>query len=360
MHSRFLLAILATAVAAGTLCPSAQAWNWLQQFTQSPLTKDAEESEVGSVQKAEELEDFHRLRKQIDQQMAEDRQKQKKAHKFLGRFHRAPQADLAKKEDVTQPTTPRPKSVMDEQPQPVADEPGTAPAKELVDAHPEAGEEAGDEREEKKEAKQVPGAHPTEEISDANYFIKRSQSYANAKDYQSALNYVDKALELQPQNWEAWYQKALVFQLAGYDAAAARRYIELLAHRPDMIEAHIAVGMLYRKHGNFDLAEREYKEAIELKYYNFAAHFNLANTYLEQKKYEPALKEYKVCQKLQPNNALVHNNIGVIFQQRNYLEEAAQEFHRAATLDPGNKMFTDNLTSVRTQLGHKSKPTVTM
>lgn len=211
-----------------------------------------------------------------------------------------------------------------------------------------------------KKKPRAPGKHPTEAIEDPEYFCSRAQEFLHNGDYQSALNYINKSVELNPQYWNGWYQKALIYQNTGYEAAAARRYIWLLERKPEMVEARVALGMLYRKHKNYTLAEKEYKKAIEANYYCFPAHYNLANVLMEQDRMEVALKEYKVCLKLKPNNALVHNNMGVIYQKRNYLEDAVQEFKLAQKLDPKNKIYADNLTAVREKLSAKAKKDVAM
>lgn len=351
MYSRYFLAITLAASTAACAAPSQAQW--------SPLSRDVQE-EIGSTEKAPELKDFHKLREELTAKelaQKELEKQEKKSKGLLGRFkHSKPGGD---EEAAEAPAAP------EEQVQATAgEEPGTAPAKELMESeHAAAADDENKDAEDEapKKAKEVPGAKPTEDTMDSSYFVKRAMSYLNAKDYQSALNYVDKALDIQAQNWDAWYAKALTYQLAGYDAAAAKRYLKLLEHRPDMVEAHVGMGMLYRKHNNFDLAEKEYQEAIQLKYFSFAPHYNLANLLMDQKKYEAALKEYKACLKLQPNNALVHNNMGVIFQNRNYLEEAAQEFQRAANLEPANKLFAQNLSAVKQQLAKKGgAKTVTM
>lgn len=196
-----------------------------------------------------------------------------------------------------------------------------------------------------------PGRMPHETITDPTFFYRRSLSFMEESDYQSALNYIDRALALNPEFWEAWYQKALIYQLAGYDAPAARRYLALIQRRPEMVPAHIALGMLYRKHGNQDLAEDEYRTAIDLSPRCFAAHYNLANLLMDEKKPEKALREYQNCLKIKPDNAQVHNNIGVIYEARRYYEEAEKEFAKAAHLDPANSKFADNLDRIRKQIG---------
>lgn len=354
MQNRIFRAFVITSISVASTAPALAGW--------SPLAKDVAQ-EVKQSEKSPALKHFHALREKIDKEQAEQLEAAKKSRKGIFKMFKRVKVDGPELNLRDSATPPDPKAATeDKHEDEQVEEPGTAPAKELLSVDKEAEGEASDDSEEPPAPKQKkrPGQQPSEEVMDPSYFIKRSQSFCNQKDYQSALNYVDRALELQPQNWEAWYQKGLTYQLAGYDAAAAKRFLKLIAHKPDMIEARIALGILYRKHGNFDLAEQEYKAAIEHKFYSFPAHFNLANLLLDQKKYEAALKEYKVCLKLQPNNALVHNNLGVIFQQRNYLEEAADEFRKASSLDPANKLFSENLANVRTQLGQRVGKPATM
>src|SRR5262249_12410576 len=157
----------------------------------------------------------------------------------------------------------------------------------------------------KADAKQkTRGTVPNELTLDPDYYLRRAQSFVRQKDYQSALNYINRAMELTPDNYQLWYEKALIYQLAGYDAAAARRYLSLIQHRPDMLEAHISLGTLYSKHANLDLAAQEYRRAIEISFYSFPSHYNLANVYMAQENLADALKEYKLCLKLKPSNAM--------------------------------------------------------
>ena len=221
----------------------------------------------------------------------------------------------------------------------------------------EDGEEAAPAEEKPKKAKIV-GAEPNEPTTDPTFFYEKASALLKDGRYQDALNYVNKALELKPSYWEAWYQKGLLFQLTGHDGLAARRYLALIERKPEMIEPHIAMGSLYRKHGDFALAEKEYRKVIDLNVYNFAAHYNLANLLMDQKRMEEALKEYRVCLKLKPLNAEVHNNVGVIYQEKRYYEDAIEEFKRASTLEPANEIFHKNYTAAKMKLVKNPAPAV--
>lgn len=227
-----------------------------------------------------------------------------------------------------------------------------AHAKAVAEADRADAEEAVQAVEKTKKPKLV-GAVPNEPTRDPLFFYEKGAAFLKDLKYQDALNYTNKALELNPNFWEAWYQKGLIFQLSGHDALAARRYLALIERKPEMIEPHIAMGSLYRKHGDFTLAENEYRKVINLNVYNFAAHYNLANLLMDQKRMEEALKEYRVCLKLKPANAEVHNNVGVIYQEKRYYEDAIEEFKRASTLEPANDIFHKNYTEAKLKLAKK-------
>lgn len=174
------------------------------------------------------------------------------------------------------------------------------------------------------------------------------------KQYKAALHEVNKALSLNPQYWDAMYVGCLSLQLQGRNDEAIRKYRKLTKFKPEMIEAHMNLGVLLKQSGELDEAESEYKKAIDLNYYKVDPHYNLANLLVEKGDLEGALKELKSCEKLSPHNAWVHNNIGVIYQKRNYLEEAEEEFKKALKIEPANKTFVQNINSVRALM--KKKP----
>lgn len=195
---------------------------------------------------------------------------------------------------------------------------------------------------------------------DPQVFYETGCRYLTIKKYQSALDSFNKALELNPRFYEASYKKALVYQLTGYDKYAARRYQDILNHRPDMDEARINLAALHRKHKHYSGAEEQLQMVLVHKFTSFEAHYNLANVYVEDNKPEEALKEYKICLKMKPTNPMVHNNLGVLFLQKNYPEEALQEFHKAAQLDPRNPTFAANITATQKMIAEKKNKGLTM
>lgn len=186
-------------------------------------------------------------------------------------------------------------------------------------------------------------SNPGSREKDPVLYYQAGCRFMKVKRYQQALDSFNKALELNPKYYEASFRKALVYHLTGYDKYAARRYQDVIKHKPEMSEARINLAALHRKHKHYSGAEEQLLAVIETNPYSFEAHYNLANVLVEDGRPEEALKEYKLCLKIKPKNAMVHNNMGVLFLQRNYPDEALQEFKAAARLSPGNQTFMKNI-----------------
>lgn len=195
---------------------------------------------------------------------------------------------------------------------------------------------------------------------DPQVYYQDGLSFMRQKKYQQALDAFSKALELNPKYYEASYRKALVYQLTGYDKYAARRYQDVIRHKPDMIEARINLAALHRKHKHYSGAEEQLQAVIQQNYYSFVGHYNLANVLVEAGRPEEALKEYKICLKLKPKNHMVHNNMGVLFLQKSYPEEALQEFRKASQLAPGNTTYTANIKTAQKLIAEKKAKGLTM
>ena len=239
----------------------------------------------------------------------------------------------------------------------------SSPAKEMTEEEEEEEEEGDVSKGDKEQEANAFMAQDDSQLGahhDPQSQYEEGCMYLKMKQYQKALECFNRALELRPKFHEASFKKGMVYQLAGYDKFAARRYQDVLRYRPDMDQARINLAALHRKHKHYVGAEEQYRAVIQRNYFCFEAHYNLANVLIDMKRPEEAMKEYKVCQKLKPNSAQVHNNIGVLFLQKNYPEEALQQFKKAAALSPQNATYTANVKSTVKLIAEKKAKGATM
>lgn len=231
------------------------------------------------------------------------------------------------------------------------------PAEEITDKLKDetaVGGEATSDAERERACDTLAGSPDPQDFDPTPYYTQ-GLTALKAKRYQDALDCFNHALKIDPNFYKASFQKAVVFQVTGYPDQAIRRYEQLVKYHPEMAEAHINLGSLYRDRDKIR-AEAEFRKAIDIYYYSLPAHYNLANLLLDMGRYEEAMKEYKACLKFNRKTAFIHNNMGVIYQKKKYYEEAAQEFSIALRLSPQNKIFQDNLRAARKHIAGATVP----
>lgn len=200
---------------------------------------------------------------------------------------------------------------------------------------------ADDDADKERASDRLAGSPDPQDYDPMPYYTQ-GLSALKAKRYQEALDCFNRALKIDPNFYKASFQKAVVFQVTGHPDHAIKRYEQLVKYHPEMAEAHINLGSLYRDR-DVVRAEHEFRKAIDIYYYSLPAHYNLANLLLDMGRYEEAMKEYKACLKFNRKTAFIRNNMGVIYQKKKYYEEAAEQFAIACKLSPKNKIFQDNL-----------------
>lgn len=124
-----------------------------------------------------------------------------------------------------------------------------------------------------------------------------------------ALQYLDRALSLDPQHAQAWYCKASLLGELGQFEEAIDCYQKSAEHAED--HAHLPL-------------------------------FNLGNIYQEQQRFEQALACFELATEVNPEMTDAWINRGRLLDERDYHEEAIQCYDRAIQLDRGDLMAWTN------------------
>jgi tetratricopeptide (TPR) repeat protein len=122
---------------------------------------------------------------------------------------------------------------------------------------------------------------------------------------------------------------------------------------PRNYELHNNLGIVYKQLGELPAAIREYRIALQLNPKDPMAHYNLGNIYLMQGNLPEAIREYQSCLKGAPGYDEAHNNLGIAYERSGRSAEAIVEFGAAVRLNPENRHARDNLAnSLRRQHGN--------
>jgi len=133
----------------------------------------------------------------------------------------------------------------------------------------------------------------------ANDFFKKGHIAKDEGNYDKAILYYKKSIELKP--------------------------------TPD---SYNSMGVCYRNKGEYDKAIQCYQKAIELNPNFVRTYNNMGIAYYHKNKYDKAIQCYKKAINLNPKSAVAYNNMGIAYNFKNEYDEAIQCYQKAIELKP--------------------------
>ena len=134
-------------------------------------------------------------------------------------------------------------------------------------------------------------------------------SFVNLQKYAEAEKYFDKLLYVQKKPEIFFIQANIHKQLKKYDSAI--NYFEkAIQLNPNFSEAYNNLGNTKKRVGKIDEAINCFEKAIQLKENNIQAYFNLANIYKENKYFKELIKIYEKILSFNQNDTKTLYNLG--------------------------------------------------
>ena len=172
--------------------------------------------------------------------------------------------------------------------------------------------------------------------NDAYAYNGRGVAYKNLKEYELAIKDYNEAIELDP-NYEGTYlNRGNVYSILKQYDAAIKDYNEAIKRAPNYIDAYLALGIIYFERKDYELALHEYDKALELDASNANAYYNKALVYAKRKEYESALRDFNRNLELDPHDVDAYNGLGNLYYERKEYDLALQAYNKALELDANN------------------------
>lgn len=196
----------------------------------------------------------------------------------------------------------------------------------------------------------------------ARIYFKRGSKLIDQQEYDEALTYFNKVLQLQPDSYKTHYNIAIILSKLNDPDQALSHIQKALQLQPDNAYSHKVAGSLLLKKGNIEKAtyhfdtfldahpndpealntsaiilsmkkdykgaEKQFEKAITANPLFIQAHFNLAQIYLNQNKFSEAEKAFSTILTINPNYPEVMYNLG-------FLAELSGQSQRAINLYSG-------------------------
>jgi Flp pilus assembly protein TadD len=164
--------------------------------------------------------------------------------------------------------------------------------------------------------------------------------YVLLDDYGDAIHWLEKAVERDAKNADAWYYLGRACYTKGRRDEASKAFATALDLDPHNVKAENNLGLILETDGKTDAAIEAYKNAIAWQensvHPSEQPYVNLGNLLMEQGRTKDALSPLETAVKLAPNNAYCHMILGMAYRQLGQNERAKIKLERATQLDPDN------------------------
>lgn len=149
-----------------------------------------------------------------------------------------------------------------------------------------------------------------------------------------ALSLDREAVNLSPEDADAWYNLATGLQQAGRHDESEAALREVLRLDPARAEARNTLGVLHASKGRVDLAAEDFRVATQLDPRNAEAFNNLGNALRARGETDQAEAAYRRAVEIAPSYGDPLNGLGTLAVQRNRPQVAVTLFDRALHVSP--------------------------
>ncbi len=171
----------------------------------------------------------------------------------------------------------------------------------------------------------------------ASFLNEWGQSLAAAGRNQDAVNALQRSVELDPRQADAWRVLGDQLMLAGQEERAQQayqRYSGLIVRFPQLVEA----AELMRS-GKLGKAERLVREFAQQHPDDVNGLRMLADIGMKLSRYDDARVLLERCLELAPDFHLARHNLAVVLTRQNRLDDAKAQVDRLLKTDPGNANY---------------------
>ena len=148
-----------------------------------------------------------------------------------------------------------------------------------------------------------------------------------------AVDAFKKALSIQPNNADAYYNLGNVLHKQGKLEEAVEAYKKLISIKPDNAEAYLNIGNVLHEQGKLEEAVSNYNKAISIKPEYADAYNNLGNALKNQGKLEEAIEAYNKVLSIKPDTDTYYN-MGNALKEQGKLDEAVEAYNKAISIKP--------------------------
>lgn len=167
--------------------------------------------------------------------------------------------------------------------------------------------------------------------------------YESKRDYEQAKSYFKKAIDQDTENKDYYIRLADCQNNSGEYASACRNLEKAIELEPDNYHAINSLGLIFLGQGKFADAEKQFLRVLKYGDNKSVAHVNLSSIYnLTPGTLEKAIYHLEKALRTSPNKTTIYNNLANCYQKARYYKKAMKLYRHALSEDPENMLALSN------------------
>ncbi len=176
-----------------------------------------------------------------------------------------------------------------------------------------------------------------------NKMIAKGNIEFGKKNFEEAIVYYKKALDINPNSWEAYYDIALCKGKLGNDTGAINAYTSAAKINPnDNVNIYINRGNHYITIKDYQGAIADFKKAIELNPSNEELYISMGASYRSFGNAEEAIKSFSQAIKVNPKSIAAFSERGYTYLVSKKYQEAINDFNEGLTIYNKDAIMLNN------------------
>jgi len=171
-------------------------------------------------------------------------------------------------------------------------------------------------------------------LDDDAFALRMGEIKSKEREYEEALTYFNKVLELNPKNPDAHHGKAHVLMMLQKPKEAFVHFNKALEIAPRKVDYLLSRGNAYLTLNNVENALKDFNAAIAIDDLSFMAYNNRGMAWRKKRELEKALSDFNRSIELNPESNMTYVNRGIIKAIKREYNDALVDFETSIRLNP--------------------------
>jgi len=190
----------------------------------------------------------------------------------------------------------------------------------------------------------------SEQFVDENSYLRTALEHMRTNDYANAEIACQKAMKINPNNWEVQFEMAVIRDGQGKKDEALSYCKEAVRLNPKNGNAQSMYGFLLWNSGNKEEGMAHLTEGINLDSSNSNSHVRIGQALLDQGKIDEGREHLIKAASLKPDYRTLRQ-VADIMLQKGQIDFAVEHYLKAINVEPSDYISLNNVASVSAQQG---------